>query len=422
MENEKIEYKESLKLQNDILESIVAFANTSGGEIYIGISDSGKVVGASIGKNTLENLANTIRREIEPNIEVSLKTSKINKKEVIIIAIPLSPLKPHFFKSVSYKRIGKTNQKLSPAELEKMLIDRALSLHDVDSLKLNIKQEDISEKLLKKYVKGIGKKYQGTKHTLKSLGLADNGTIYPSAVLFFGKNPAQFFPLYGVKCAVFKGLEMLTMRNFPSPIYDLVNQVMIFLKEHIPTRIRFEGVKRVEETIITEQVLREALLNALMHADYTLDATIYIKITESKLEIRNGGTLPPPLTLEELKKPHISKPRNKRIAALCHDLNWIEHWGEGTLKIVREMRERGLEVNFSQKSGYFTLNLSLEKIKLNDRQEVILGQAKESGEITVKELSKLSIPKRTIRADLAFLVEKGFLKKKGKGRATRYIL
>ncbi len=420
MEDEKTEYKQSLKLQNEILESITAFANSRGGELFIGIDDRGNVVGASIGKQTLEKFASVIKREIDPNVEVALRTTRINEKDIIVVTVPLSPLKPHFFKGIGYKRVGRSNQKLSPAELERMLISRVLSLHDVDSLKLNIKEEDISEKLVKAYVREAGKKYKGLKHSLLSLGLSDNGTIYPSAVLFFGKNPSRFFPLHGVKCAVFKGAQMLTIRDFPNPIYESVDPVLIFIREHIPSRIRFEGVRRIDEPIIPEQAIREALLNALMHADYTLDATIYIKITEDALEIRNGGTLPPPLTLEELKKPHNSKPRNKRIAALCHDIRWIEHWGEGTLKIIRMMRERGLDVDFSQKSGYFTARLSTKETQLNERQQRILDDIKTSKTVTVSSLTKLRIPKRTIRADLSFLVEKGFVKKIGKGKATRY--
>lgn len=422
MEGEKVEYKKSLKVINDILKSIIAFANTEGGEVRIGIDDKGKAVGVSIGKNTMENLASVISREIEPKVDVSLKTTEIDGKEIIVITIPLSPLKPHFFKGTAYKRVGKASLKLSSRELEQMLVSRILSLHDVDSLRLNIESADISDNLVKKYVREMGKAYRGVSHALRALGLADNGRIYPSAILFFGKDPARFFPLYGVKCAIFKGNEILTFKDFSQPIYEVVTPALNFMKQNIPSEIRFREIKRYEEPKIPVSVLREALLNALIHADYTMDATIYIRITEDFVEIKNGGTLPPPLTIEELKKPHLSKPRNKRIAALCHRVGWIEHWGEGTLKIVRRMRERALDVKFEEKNGYFSVKLSTKEITLNKRQQKIFQKIKALKSVTVKDLKTLRIPERTIRADLAFLVKKGLVKKKGKGKLTHYTL
>jgi len=422
MEDEKTEYKKSLAVIDEILETVVAFANTSGGEVFVGVDDSGNAVGVSLGRNTIENLATTISREIDPRVTVSLKTAESDDKIIVIIAVPMSPLKPHFFKSIAYKRVGKTNLKLSSAELEAMFISRALSLHDVDSLHLSISIDDISQNLLKEYVHEIGKKYKGAADTLRNLGLKDNGKIHPAAVIFFGNNPSRFFPLYGVKCAVFRGNEMLAMRDFPLPVYEVVAPVMNFIKQNIPFGIRFQGVKRYEEPKIPGTAIREALLNALIHADYTLDATVYVRITEDFVEIKNGGVLPPPLTLEELRIPHISKPRNKRIAALCHNIGWIEHWGEGTLKIIREMDIRGLDADFNEKNGYFSVRLSAREISLNERQQNILQKIRDSGSASVSQLVSPGLPGRTVRADLALLVKKGFVKKEGTGRLTHYTL
>jgi len=420
MEHEKCEYKRSLVLQNEILESISAFANTFGGEIFVGIDDDGKVVGASIGKKTFENFASVVKREIDPQVNISIKATQIENKDVIVIAVPFSPLRPHFFKGIAFKRVGKANLKLSPAELEHMMISRTLSLHDVDSLPMKVSLGDISETLVKEYVSELGKKYSGIKHAIKSLGLGDDEAIAPSAVLFFGNNPAKFFPLFGVKCAVFKGNEMLAIRDFSKPIYENVEPVMAFIKQNIPFSIRFEGVKRIEEPRIPEEAMRESLMNALVHADYTLDSTIYVRITEDAIEIKNGGILPPSLSLPELLIPHISKPRNKKIASLAHGIGWIEHWGEGTLKIIRSMRERGLEAEFWERNGYFNVRLHGKEMELNERQKKILHALKESGTASSKSLAGLGIPERTLRSYLAFLAEKGFIKKIGKGRSTHY--
>ncbi|MBI2080074.1 putative DNA binding domain-containing protein [Candidatus Micrarchaeota archaeon] len=422
MEGEKVEYKKSLATMGEILETITAFANTAGGEVYIGVDDGGNVVGVTIGKNTLENLAKDVNEGIEPKVNLSIKTSEAEGKTIIVITVASSNQKPHFFKGIAYKRTGRSNLKLSPPELEELFIKRALSLHDIDNLKFNIGITDLSEELLRTYVREISKKYHNMTDSLKTLGLMNNEDLTPSAVLFFGINPEKFFPLYGIKCAVFRGLEMLAIKDYRAPIYANIVPVLDFIKQNIPSKIRFEGVKRYEESVVPGVALREALLNAAIHADYTLDPTIYVKITENYIEIKNGGTLPAPLTIKELEKPHISKPRNKRIAALCHALGWIEHWGEGTLKITTEMRKHGLDVEFEEKNGYFSVRLYTKEIKLNKGQEKILEVLKRRERIVSGELKKLGIPDRTIRAHLAFLAEKGFIKKFGKGRKVFYTI
>ncbi|MEK6982227.1 MAG: RNA-binding domain-containing protein [Candidatus Micrarchaeota archaeon] len=420
MENEKVEYKKSLATIDEILQSVTAFANTFGGEVYVGINDDGSTAGVSIGKNTIENLTKDISRDIDPKINISIKLLEKEDKKIILISVPSSSMKPHFFRGVAYQRLGKSNVKLSSRQLEDMIIKRALSLHDVDSLNLNIKMSDLRDDLVKEYVKEIGKKYQNLANTIRTLGLGEEEQILPSAVLFFGQNPKMFFPLYGVKCAIFKENDMLAIRDFSDPIYSMLNQVILFIKQSIPSSIKFEGIKRVDESAIPDVVIREALINALINADYTLDATIYIKITQDVIEIKNAGVLPSPLTLDELEKPHISKPRNRRIAGLCHEIKWIEHWGEGTLKIFKEMRRRGLGVEFSEFNGYFSVTLHTKELPLTDRQNILFKFVQDKKRATVKELSSLGIPARTIRLELASLSKRGLIKKSGKGKLTYY--
>lgn len=420
MENEKIEYKRSLATIDEILQTIVAFANTQGGEIYVGIDDNASTIGVSIGKNTIENLAKDISREIEPKVNVSIKILEKDGRSIILINIPSSSMKPHFFKGITYQRLGKSNIKLSPKQLEEMILKKALSLHDVDSLQLNIKINNINEQLVKDYVLEIGNKYQNLYTSIRSLGLADDERIFSSAVLFFGTTPGMFFPLYGIKCAIFKGNEMLAIRDFSDPIYSLLNAVSLFIKQNLPSSIKFEGLKRYDELVIPEIVIREALVNALVNADYTLDSTIYVKITEDIVEIKNAGVLPAPLTIKELERPHMSKPRNRRIAGLCHELKWIEHWGEGTLKIFKEMKKRGLGVEFIEDNGYFCVKLHIKEQELTQKQGKIFDFIKNRGKATVREMTSLGIPARTIRQELAFLSSIGVIKKFGRGRLTYY--
>ena len=424
-ESETVELKESLGLLRDILETVCSFANAKGGIIYIGITDEGKVNGVSIGKKTIEDLANEIRRTIDPSISgIGIEVLKADSKDIVKISVPESPTKPHLYRNRGYQRLGKTNQPLSASELEAVYLKKIMGRHGLNGKAVEEAMlEDIDDRSLEGYVKECGLVYKGKKHALKSLSLMKDEKILAAAVIFFGTSPEKFFPLYGVKCAVMAANEIIEMVDFRENIYSAINLVVGFILRNIPSTYKIEGTRRTETPRIPKDVIREAVVNAMIHRDYSIGSSIFVRISKESVKIRNPGLLSPMLSIQDLFIEHHSEPRNVVLAELAHKIKLIEHWGTGTTKIVRGLREQGLEDPvFSEQKGYFELFLPLHEPVLNERQKRILELLK-SKEMDFKSISKkLDASARSIRTDLSKLEKSAFIKKRKKGRTVIYYI
>ena len=245
-----------------------------------------------------------------------------------------------------------------------------------------------------------------------------------AAILFFGKEPDKHFPLYGVKIATFKGNEIQDITDFRGNIFNTVEPVIEYISSKTPQRLFFDKATRYEKPLVPKEVLREAVINALIHRDYSTSSSIFIKITEDEIEIKNPGMLPAPLEITSLYQPHESRPRNPLLAELANKAKMIEHWGSGTLRIISEMRKSGLaDPVFSQERGYFTVTLPLREISLNKRQEKILSHIKLSRNASLQELHKIVKGSyRTLHRDLDELVNAGLLFKAKTGRHVSFSL
>lgn len=423
-ESETVELKESIALR-DILETVCAFANTKGGTIYIGITDEGNVKGVSIGKNTVENLANDIQRNIDPSISgIGIDVVQAESKNLIKISIPESSSKPHLHRNRAYHRVGKTNQPLSASQLEAVYFKKIMGLHGLNGKVVEeAKLEDIEDASLEAYVKEAGLTYKDKKHALKSLNLLKDGKLLAAAVIYFGVSPEKFFPLYGVKCAVIVVNEIVEMADFRENIYTAVNRVVGYIIKNIPSSFKIEGTRRVDIPRIPRDVVREAVVNAMIHRDYSIGSSIFVRIGKKSVKIKNPGVLPPTLSIEDLYTEHHSEPRNEMLAELSYKIKLIEHWGMGTTKIINGLREHGLEDPvFSEKKGYFEVMLPLTEPILNERQKKILELLKRK-EMDFKSIEKeLGVSQRTARHDLHILERSGFIKKTKRGKNNYYHL
>ena len=430
-ESQETEFKKSLAMEDNILTACVALSNANGGTIFIGIDDNGVVVGADIGKNTIENLAKKMSEQITPKIYPRIDVIEINDKKIIAIVFKESAKKPHFFRGIAYKRVGIANLKIDPAELEILFVKKHSEKIRFDSQPASAGLDSIDEVKvesffsLAKKAKRVSGDFEGTEHTLKNLGLIDeNGKLLNSAILLFGKNPSAAFPQHGFRCAVQSGEEFADFRFFPNDIFTMIEEVYDFVILHIPKRIRIEGTKRVEDPIIPGDVIREAIINSIIHRDYHSSASNYLSISKDHIEINNPGELPPALHIDDLFKAHRSIPRNPFLAKVAFLADYIEQWGTGTRKMVTLMRENGLDDPiFEEKQGFFSVRLFSTSLELNPRVRWAIDFAKERGEIRSRDIMKeFKMTSRTALSDLDWLVKKGFLKRKGKKRGSYYTL
>lgn len=213
---------------------------------------------------------------------------------------------------------------------------------------------------------------------------------------------------------------------------QLESTLEILRTKYLVSHIKYEGIHRRDILEYPYEALREAIINALIHRDYSGTGQIQIRVYPDKLLIMNEGRLPPEVPVEKLKTSHLSIPRNTLLAEVFYFAGFIETWGHGTIKIVQKCLELGLpEPDFKEENGVMTVIFykdkwneeNLKKLGLNERQIKAVMHVKENGKITNNEYQRFGLKKRQATDDLKELEEKGVLEKIGKtGRGTYYIL
>lgn len=440
-ETENVEFKTSLSEMDEILKTISAFSNKRGGTILVGVTNDRNVVGVDIGRNTLERLANNIRRETDPQIFPSVGYSEQEGKTIISIEVSESTSKPVFYRDKAYIRVGRTNQKLSSTEIRNLIttehrvtswdeqVVTEASFEDIDGNKLT---DFLKLAVLKRNLDLDPK--SPIEEALSRLDLLRDGKLTNAAILLFGKNPQKFVLQAFTQCGKFKGVDTLEfedMHDFKASIIDQRDDALRFAEKHIRRSARIEGSERVEEFEYPIESIREAITNAICHRDYRINSSVQIRIFDDRMEIWGCGPLPEPLTVEDLKNQHESIRRNPLIAEFFFKIGFIERWGTGTQRIIDFCLEQGLpEPLFEIKSGSLVVTLRKYKYTESMKRELSLRQQNameyliKHGKITNREYREINpeIKEDAALNDLKDLVDKGLISLKARGRYSYYVL
>jgi ATP-dependent DNA helicase RecG len=266
---------------------------------------------------------------------------------------------------------------------------------------------------------------------LDKLLLTENKQLKRAAIILFGKNPAKFYPNTFVKVGRFRENDILFHDVVEGNLITLLREIANQLNHKYLTRkIHFEGLYRVETGEYPAPAIREMLLNALVHRNYT-GAMTQIRVYDNNINVWNDGSLPAGISSEALKRPHRSNPRNPIIADVCFKGGLIDSWGSGTIRIIDTCKQADLpEPELIEQDGGFSVTLfknhltkeQLTKIGLNERQIDAILFYRTKGEITGLEYAeRYKIAERTARADLSELVEKKLLYKQGETKSVKYL-
>jgi len=449
-ESQDLEFKESPRLKDEIGETVSAFSNSDGGTVVVGVSNSGGVSGVDIGANTLEELANYIKRNTDPQIFPSVKIREVDGKNIVMVAVEESQEKPVFFKNHAYMRVGKTNQMISSSELRKLAKESGEKIYWDERVCADASLEDIEEEKVRLFLRKAEYERRleidrdiSVKEALERLSLIKGDKLTNASILLFGKEPQKFFLQTKLRCARYKGTTPITfidLKIVEGDIIDQVEKAENFVLSHIKKAAKIVGFERQEVWEYPINALREAIVNAICHRDYAYSSDITIGVFDDRVEISNPGTLPEPLTPEDLKKKHKSIPRNPLVANAFFLIRNIEQWGEGTNKIVKWCLEHGLrEPDFEEIAGGFLVRfyapedilslipepgkINLEKMGLNERQIKALGLMVNEGKVfTNKEYREhFGVSNWTCVGDMKLLEKHGFVIVEGKGKSTVYI-
>jgi len=377
-ESDILEYK--ARFQRSVVESVVAFANTRGGTILIGINDQGKPIGVTLGKESLKEWANEISANTEPTVIPEIRSFDFAGKTIVVIQIPEFPIKPISTSGRCYRRISNSNRRLTPKEIAELHLAGTGS--SWDALPARGKTSaDIDVEKVRKYMalsSAIGRRKFTSDleplDVLRKLELIVDDRPTWAAILLFGKNPQSPLVQAKVHCGRFREeIHIMDDRLIEGSIIDQVDEALDFVKKHINVRFIIKGKPRREEIWdYPLDALREGIVNAICHRDYSDNADIQIKVFDERIQIWSPGFLPFNLTVEELYSPfHSSKPRNKLIAQIFYDLALIERYGSGIQRMITACQKAGLpDLEFNNFSSGFILKffkLVPETMKASDR-------------------------------------------------------
>jgi len=427
-ESQAVEYKQNWR--DDCLKVISAFANSSGGFLYIGLDDQGKSLGLKNVKKMLEDIPNTLG--IIPSVELDKKD--IIKVTVAPCSVPIS------YNGKYYLRSGSTVQELQGKDLADFLMKKSGSTWDdivEERADFNEIDNDAIEKFKKYAVDRIPSIIKETDNIilLQKLNLVDDGVLKRALVLLFGNDPQKFYRQSVVRIGKFlSDTDIQTTDIVKGNLFAQLESALEILRtKYLLSKIKYEGIHRRDILEYPYEALREAIINALIHRDYSGTSQIQIRVYPDKLMIMNEGKLPPEVPVEKLKTNHLSIPRNTLLAEIFYYAGFIESWGHGTIKIVDNCIEQGLpEPDFVEENGVMTVTFykdkwneeNLKKLGLNERQIKAVDHIKENKIISLSSYKALikNVSEKTLYRDLQNLVDKNILKEIGEKKGRKYEL
>ena len=349
-----------------IAKAVVAIANSGGGEVFLGVEDDGEVTGTgSIGQvdKLMLQVSQVCHDSVQPSIVCRSIKVEAGEHVVLVVEVPgHAPERPFSVRAHYYVRDGNRSREATRAELIRLLESESFhvdeqpvagaTLADLDlagaRALLSRAYESLSEDLVPKY--------------LRALSCIDEDTPTLAGLLFFGHDPQRFFLDARISAARIPGteprLDLADREEVAGTFTAQLDGARAFLGRHLTRAARIEGWERRDEPRLPDEVLREALVNALAHRDYRSASQIRLFVYDDRVEVVNPGELLNRLTVEKIRLGGLSQKRNPVIASLSARLGRRENLGFGVPEMFRLMREADCpEPEIDVSAGHFRLVL-----------------------------------------------------------------
>jgi ATP-dependent DNA helicase RecG len=324
-------FKKSTDRLREAIETICSFANNRGGQLIFGVEDNGSITGQQVSDDTLKNLANAIKLNTEPKLYPRIEKTGIKGKTCILVTVEESPLKPHLAYGRGFTRVGATTQRLSRDRYEYLLGQRYNGYGFDHQIQKDAVLDDIDADEVYRFLEVANSTRNLNENTLlpvdtvlEKLDLMKNGGITNAALLLFGNRPSKFFDgHYEIKCGHFTADEgydeILNDKVYARNIIENFNLAFGFVKDSLKTSATKKEVHRGLEWEFPIHVIREALVNMIVHRDYRQDIKSTVEIRPSSVTFYNPGHLfEPTITIARLKTHHPSRPGNRLIAKVFY--------------------------------------------------------------------------------------------------------
>lgn len=444
-ESDTLEFKKSTAERETAMKSLCGMLNGSGGRVLIGVTEAGKICGQTISDTTLRELAQAYTQFEPPAGIRQMRVPLAKGLEVFVIEVDPSPSAPHTFYGRAYRRINSTTSIMPQQDYQRRLLERDHSTmrwenrHAPGSQPLDMTEVGL---MLRDAVAAnrLDSPITDPAQALERLKLTSSGGVTQAAVVAFAVDPFPDYPQCALRLARFKGItkaEFVDQQQLTGHAFKLLREADLFLRRHLPVAGRFESgvMQRIDEPLFPPLALREALVNAFIHRDYSIvGGAVNVAVYDNRLEIISTGTLPFGLTPDDLLRDHQSRPRNPLLADLFYRRGLIEKWGRGTQKIIDLCLQAGHPApQFEEQVGDVVVRfipsgyVPPHRIEhdLSERQRRVLFILRDGKPVRAEEIRMQidpNLPERTFRHDLQLLQEWGLIRKSGRGPGAGWIL
>ena len=428
-ESETLELKEIVV--EDIKKEIIAFANSAGGTLYVGVADDGNIVGVENPDMVIQQISNMVRDSIKPDITMFTRyaAKNVEGKQIVAVEIQRGTERPYYLAKKGlrpegvYVRQGTSSVPATSTAIRRMIKDTdGDSFEAMRSLEQNLTfQAAEKEFVLRDLAFGVSQ--------MKTLGILNKDGIYTNLGLLLSEQCA-----HTVKAAVFEGTNQSIFRDrqeFTGSLLQQMNEVYEYIDRRNQVHSTFDKLRRIDTRDYPEVAIREALLNSLVHRDYSFSASTLISVYDDRIEFTSIGGLPAGVSLDDIMLG-LSVCRNPKLANVFYRLELIEAYGTGMKKIM------GAYENSNKKPVIETTDNAFKIILPNLNEDVgslpvadagseaerqVLEFIKKNGSISRKETETAVNLKQTAAGRLlSKMIQKKLIVQIGQGKNTKYRL
>ena len=424
-ENQTTEFKR--EYIDDIKKTVIAFANTAGGRIYIGIADNGEAVGVSDADEVVLKASNAVRDSIRPDVTmfVSYQIDKIDDKDVVVLNIQKGTASPYYLESKGirpsgvYVRQGASSVPATETAILKMIKDTDGDKYE----EIRCTNQNLTFEYAQKEFEHANVEFGDNQK--KSLKLINEDGMFTNLAQLLSEQCS-----HSIKAAVFDGKEKMNFKDraeFTGSILKQINDAYEYINRYNRTRSEFKDIHRIDIRDYPMEAIREALLNAVVHRDYAFSGSILISIFDDRIEFVSIGGLVKGISYEDMLLG-VSIQRNENLANVFYRLNLIEAFGTGIPKIMRCYAEYSQTPEIIVTDNAFKIilpnksdnNSSSEKAFSNE--EKIMRLVSEKKFVNRKEVENLlDISQASAARILRKMVDENKIKNVGSGKNVSYI-
>jgi ATP-dependent DNA helicase RecG len=346
------EFKREISERSDFAGEMVAFANTEGGYILLGVDDTGKIVGVDAPQRVEEQVINLARQNCRPPITPSIDRVETEEGLVLVVYVPRRVGAPHETNTgICYIRVGSTKRRCTPQERARLLQLAGLVHYDETPVpRTGI--DDLSLKAFGKYYERI---YEAPLNTaevplpqmLENMrfvvrDVEGRARLSLGGLLLFGKQPQDYLRYARISAVRWQGREagetIIDRQEIEGRLPDQIDHAVAFIERNTQLSTIIDGPQQTDRPQYPRPALREAIVNAVAHRDYSLTgANTLLYIFDDRLEVRSPGGLPNTVTLDNIRT-HYSRARNETITRVLLTLGYFNNLGSGIPRMIRLMR------------------------------------------------------------------------------------